>query len=437
MEKKKISPIQMSMVNPNAAGIDIGSKEHWVAVSPDRDENPVRSFSTFTEGLHSIVKWLKECEVTTIAMESTGVYWIPLFLILEEHGFEVFLVNASHTKNVSGRKTDEKDCMWIQKLHSFGLLSASFQPDLKTRELRSYVRHKKNLTQSAQVHVLRMQKALEQMNVKLHHVITDITGKSGRMILKAILKGERDGKILADMLLGRAKEKKEDTKKSLQGNWKDEHLFELRQSLELFEFYEQKILECELQIENIISQFGGGNSNIEQKDSKGNTINDLKGYLINIFGIDVTEIWGIKENTGIELLSEVGSNMGKWKSEKHFTSWLGLAPNNKITGGKTLSSKIPKKHNKAGQLFRMIAYSIQRSDHWLALFYKRIRAKGGPKTAIVATARKLAVIFYKAVSLKRPFIPLKREDYEEIFKTQKIKALEKQALKLGLLVTSG
>lgn len=221
MRKKKSSPIQMSIVNPNAAGIDIGSKEHWVAVSSNRDESPVRSFSAFTEGLHSIVDWLKRCRVTTIAMESTGVYWIPLFLILEEHGFEVFLVNASHIKNVSGRKTDEKDCMWIQKLHSFGLLSASYQPDLKTRELRSYVRHKKNLTQSAQVHVLRMQKALEQMNVKLHHVITDITGKSGRTILKGILEGERDGKVLASMLLGRAKDKKEDTIKSL-------HLFSTR-----------------------------------------------------------------------------------------------------------------------------------------------------------------------------------------------------------------
>jgi transposase len=434
MTKKKSSSIQMSIINPNAAGIDIGSKEHWVAVSADRDQSPVRSFSAFTEGLHSIATWLKKCEITTIAMESTGVYWIPLFLILEEYGFEVILVNATHIKNVSGRKTDEKDCMWIQKLHSFGLLCASYQPDLKTRELRSYVRHKKNLSQSAQVHVLRMQKALEQMNVKLHHVISDITGKSGRMILKAILNGQRDGKILADMLLGRAKEKKEDTKKSLQGNWKEEHLFELRQSLELFEFYEQKILECELQIEKIISDYSKSPDN--QSNHQGN-VNNLKDYLINIFGVDVTEIWGIKENMAIELLSELGVDMDKWKNEKHFTSWLGLAPNNKITGGKTISSKIPKKQNKAGQLFRMIAYSIQRSDHWLAMFYKRIRAKGGPKKAIVATARKLAIIFYKTVSLKRPFKPLKREDYEEIFKAQRIKSLEKQALKLGLLLTSG
>jgi transposase len=434
MAKQK-QTIEMLMVNPHAAGIDIGSKEHWVAVPPEHDSVCVRCFSAFTEDLHAIGAWLKQCKVTTVAMESTGIYWIPLFLILEEYGFEVVLVNASHVKNVSGRKTDEKDCQWIQKLHTCGLLSASYQPDAKTRELRSYVRHKKNLSQSAQVHVLRMQKALEQMNIKLHLVLSDITGKSGMAIVKAVLAGQYDPEQLCKLVDPRVKASREEIKKSLKGTWKQEHLFELRQSLELYEFYEQKLAECDRQIQKVIGSFSkeGGCNTTDKHDSE---ITNLKDYLKTIFGVDITEVWGIKEDMAIDLLSEIGIDMSKWKTDKHFTSWLGLCPNNKISGGKIISSKVKKSSNKAGQLFRMIAYAIQRSDHWLGSFYRKMRSKGGPKRAIVATARKLAVIFYKMVSTKQPFTPIRKEVYEQMYRTQKIKQLEKQALKLGLVLAS-
>ena len=437
-KEKKV--VEFAMLNPDAAGVDIGSKEHWVAVPEDRDEQPARRFGSFTEDLHAIAEWLKQCRITTIAMESTGVYWIPLFLILEEYGFEVYLVNAKHVKNVSGKKTDEKDCRWIQRLHSCGLLTASYQPDLKTRELRSYIRHKKNLVQSASTHVLRMQKAFEQMNVKLHHVITDITGKTGTEIVEAIIAGERDATKLVRFADGRIREsKKPDIIKSLQGNWREEHLFELKQSYELYQFYQLKIRECELQIEQLISQYQNpdngieGNTKLNNEEEKNGSITTQ--YLKMIFGVDVTEIWGIKENMAIEILSEVGVDMNKWPTEKHFVSWLGVAPNTKVSGGRTISSKIPKKQNRAGQLFRMIAYAIQRSDHWLAAFYRRIRAKGGPKKAIVATARKLATIFYKMVKNKEGFKPIDREAYDKQYKEQKIKWLEKQALKLGGTLT--
>lgn len=431
MSKKKNAPVEMQIVNPNAAGIDIGSKEHYVAVAPYLCEEAVRSFGCFTEDLHAIAKWLKECKVTSVAMESTGVYWIPLFLLLEEHGFEVCLVNAKHVKNVSGRKTDELDCQWIQKLHSFGLLTASYQPDLQTRSLRSYVRHRKNLIQSSQVHLLRMQKALEQMNIKIQHVITDITGKTGTAIIDAILSGQRDAAVLSNLIDARIRATKEEVKKSLEGNWHAAHLFELKQSRELWDFYRQKIADCTKEIESVISDVKS------QEPSEGDNpeISEPKEYLNFIYGVDVTKIWGIKDNTAIELLAEIGPDMSKWKTEKHFTSWLGLSPNNKISGGKIISSKTQRKQNKAGQLFRMIAYAIQRSDHWLAAFYRRIRAKGGPKKAIVATARKIAIIFYTMVSKKQAFNPLKKEDYENIFRQQKIKQLEKQAFKLGLVVT--
>lgn len=455
-KKKKV--VEFALLNPDAAGIDIGSKEHWVAVPEGRGEQPIRRFESFTEDLHLLAQWLKKCRITTVAMESTGVYWIPLFLILEEYGFEVYLVNARHVKNVSGKKTDEQDCRWIQRLHSCGLLNASFQPDLKTRELRSYIRHKKNLVQSASPHILRMQKAFEQMNIKLHHVITDITGKTGIEIVEAILAGERDATRLVKFAEGRIQESKmPDMIKSLQGNWREEHLFELKQSYELYRFYQLKIKECELEIERIVSKYlpssnckpkGEGEIGKKEEAEKGEMGRKDKTskrekkpesattqYLKMIFGVDVTAIFGIKENTAIEILSEVGVDMNKWPTEKHFVSWLGIAPNTKISGGRTISSKVPKKQNKAGALFRMIAYAIQRSDHWLGAFYRRIKAKGGPKKAIVATARKLAVIFYTMVKNKEAFKPIDIEVYDRHYKEQKIKYLKKQALKLGATIT--
>lgn len=438
MSSKK-NVVEFDLLNPDAAGIDIGSKEHYVCVPKGRDTHHVQKFGSFTQDLYAIAGWLTKCKVRTVAMESTGVYWIPLFLILEEHGFEVALINAKHVKNVSGKKTDEADCQWIQRLHSCGLLTASYQPDLLTRELRSYMRHKKNLSSSASTYILRMQKALEQMNVKLHHVITDITGKTGIDIIEAIIGGQRDATILAGFADGRIRaSKKEDIIKSLQANWRTEHLFELKQSYELYKFHIDKIQECDQMVLGLLKEYNMAKTDANEENNDHNTPNNPQTgtYLKNILGVDITKIWGIKESTAIELISEVGVDMTKWATEKQFVSWLGLAPNNKISGGRIISSRVLKKQNKAGQLFRMVAYAIQRSNHYLAAFYKRIRSKGGPKKAIVATARKLAVIFYKMIKNQIEFNPIEIDHYEQQYKLMKIKWLEKQASKLGMSVVS-
>lgn len=430
-----------TVLNPNAAGIDISSKGHHVAVSPDVTDHPVREFKAYTEDLYEIVAWLRSCKVDTVAMEATGIYWVSLFLILEEAGFEVLLVNAKHVKNVRGKKTDMKDAEWIRQLHSCGLLSASFQPDKFTRKLRTYMRHRKNLIEMSATHIRMMQKAFEQMNIKLQHVIADITGKSGRAIIQAILNGERNPENMLLLLDGRVKASHDDIKKSLQGVWKDEHIFELRQSYEMYEFYRIKITECDKEVEKLMeSQMTKKEPPAHTKKIRSNKNNlnfDASKILTEILGTDVTQIVGINDSSAIELISEIGTNMDKWSTAKNFTSWLNLAPNNRISGGKILSSKIPKKKNRAGQIFRMAAFAVQRSKHWLATFYHRIKSKGGTKKAITATARKIAVIFYTMVKNKAVFNPVPTENYYEMLKVQQLKRLKKQALKLGFVLAQG
>jgi len=433
-EKKNVFPV----LQPDAAGIDISSKEHFVAVNPARDDQPIRCFGSFTEDLYAIAEWLKKCHVNTIAMEATGIYWLSLFLVLEEAGFEVLLVNARHVKNVRGKKTDVSDAEWIRQLHSCGLLSASFQPDEFTRSLRSYMRHRKNLLQMAATHIMMMQKAMEQMNIKLQNVIADITGKSGMAIIDAILQGERNPENLVLLLDGRIKASRDIVKRSLQGVWKEENIFELQQSYEMYHLYRAKIKECDERIKNLIVQKSGPEQNINEpqkhhaKSNKNNLSFDAKQMLQQITGTDVTEIFGINDSNAIEILCETGFDMNKWPTEKHFTAWLNLAPNNKISGGKILSSKIPKKKNRAGQVFRLAAYAVQRSNNWLALFYHRIKSRAGVRKAITATARKIAVIFYKMIKDRIMFNPVSIENYAEDFKQRQIKKLQRQAKVLGL-----
>lgn len=432
MKAKKAFPI----IYPNAAGIDISSKEHYVAVNPDSSSKSIRAFGCFTEDLKAIADWLKECNVNTVAMEATGIYWVSLFLLLEDAGFEVVLVTAKHVKNVRGKKTDVSDAEWIRQLHSCGLLSASFQPDTFTRKLRTYMRHRKNLIEMSATHIRMMHKALEQMNVKLQHVIADITGKSGQEIIKAIIKGERKPEILASLCDGRIKaDKKEPIIKSLEGVWKEEHVFELEQSFTIFHMYHEKIKECDLQIEKHLREKSGmiknPNEKIKAKSNKNNLNFEAKEILQKITGTDLADIFGITSSNSIEIISEVGLDMNKWHSAKHFTSWLNLAPNNKISGGKILSSRIPKKKNHAGQIFKMAAFAVQRSKNWLAVFYHRIKAKKGAPKAIVATARKIAVIFYKLLKEKIKFSPIPIEKYADGFKQQQIKKLKRQAQTLG------
>jgi len=435
MNEKKGFPI----LYPNAAGIDISSKEHFVAVNPFENSTPIKSFGSFTEDLHSIAEFLKSSNVDTVAMEATGIYWISLFLVLEEAGFEVVLVNAKHVKNVRGKKTDMSDAEWIRQLHSCGLLSASFQPDKFTRTLRTYMRHRKNLIEMSATHIRMMHKALEQMNVKLQNVIADITGKSGQAIMEAIINGERDPHKLVTLCDNRIKEEKKPAIiKSLHGIWKAEHIFELKQSYEIYQYYQSQIKECDMQIEDILSVESGLGNNGNNKDylkrNKNNLSFDAQNMLEEITGVDLTKIYGITTTNAIGVISEVGLDMNKWPTAKHFTSWLNLAPNNKISGGKILSRKIPKKRNIANQIFKMAAFSVQRSKNWLALFYHRIKSKSGPSKAIVATARKIAIIFYKMMKEKVAFNPEPIETYTQTYKEQQIKRLKRRAKNLGLQI---
>ena len=434
---KRIS--QLAVINPTAAGIDVSDTEMMVAYPINSEQLEIRVFGCFTRDLHSIAKCLKENGTTTIAMESTGVYWVPLFLLLQEYGFEVYLVNAKHVKNVTGRKDDESDAEWIQKLHSCGLLSASFQPDNMERTLRSMVRHRKNLVQTSSTYLNRMQKALELMNIKLHTVISDIDGKTGLLIIEAILSGERNPEVLADLRDKRIKASREDIIKSLEGHWTTEHLFELRQCYKLYCTHRQMIEECESEIEKqLVEQIASKNGGIipdipkvkRKVSGKHKATFNLTAYLKEILGVDVTEVFGISELSALTILSEVGRDMSKWKTEHHFTSWLGLAPNTKISGGKVISSRIKKKKHYAGQSFRIAANSLYHSKSPLGDHYRRIKAKAGAAKAVVATARKLAIIYYKMVANKEAFNAKALEDYQQKYKEKKINQLKK---KLALL----
>ena len=441
-QAKKKSVVSMPIVNVDAAGIDVSANMHAVAVPIDRDTENVKQFGAFTEDLLAIATWLKRCQISTVAMESTGVYWKQLYLVLLDHGFEVSLVNAKHVKNVTGRKTDMDDAQWIQKLHSCGLLKSSFLPDAATENLRSLVRHRKRLLEDSAKYVLRMQKALELMNIKIHSVINDLMGKTGTAIIKAILQGEREPENFLQFVDGRIKADHETIKKSLTGNWHNEHLFILAENYELYTFIQKRIICCEGKIEECLQkQLAVHNEGIieavtnslqkaNKKKTKNQPLFNVKDYLIKIHGVDVTEIYGINEGTALEILSETG-NLSAWENEDKFVSWLNLCPNNKITGGKLISSMVMKrKAGNATQAFRAAANSVQRSDNWLGDYFRRMKAKGGNKYAIIAVARKLAIIYYKMVTEKQSFKPVNFDDYREKHKKARIAYLERQLAKL-------
>jgi transposase len=434
--KKQVKGKGFNLIHPDAAGIDVSSEDYFVAVPEDRDKYPVRKFGCFTQDLHDIAAWLKKCRITSVAMESTSVYWAQLFLVLQDNGFEVFLVNARQIKNVSGKKTDVEDCQWIQQLHSYGLLNNSYQPDSITRELRTYVRQRKNLTEDASKEVLRMQKALTLMNIKLDRVISDIMGKSGKSIIEAILKGEHDPKKLINLTDGRLKASKEDLLKSLEADWRREHLFSLKQRYDLYQYYQLKIIECDNQIEGLLSIY----PKEEQKNSSTGGFNPFKRkqykqktdftfdpliYLNEIYGIDITRIPGFSSVTAVTILSETGSDIkNKFPTKKQFLSWLNVVPNNKKTAGKILSSTVRKKKNKAGLSFRLAANALKSSKCPLGDYFRKIRSRDGHGRAIIATASKLASIFYTLVTTKTEF------NYDIYLKSHKIN-MEKQLNKLN------
>ena len=437
----------LKQINFNAAGIDIGSSEIYVCVPEGRDTEPVKHFGTFTCELNEISDWLKKCGVDTVAMESTGVYWVPLYEILESNGFKVYLVNARHVKNVPGRKTDTLDCQWLQQLHTYGLLSGSFHPEKEIAELRSLVRHRENLISYRSSHIQHMQKSLHLMNIQLDNVIGDITGYTGMKIIRDIVDGERNPKELASYRDPRCKKSEEDIAKSLEGNYKAEYIFQLKQSLDLYDYYGQLIKDCDLEIKKKYSQFTYKLTDEEQEKlaeivikriPKKNEPNfDLHGYLYKICGVDLTKIDGLNVLSVQTIISEIGVDMSKWPSEHHFTSWLGLCPYNDISGGKVLKTRTKKTKNKANKALRMAAQSLYRSKSALGAFYRRMKARLGPAKAITATAHKIARIIYSMLKSQTEYNDPGANYYEEKYKERAIKNLKRKASQLGLQIVEG
>jgi transposase len=435
----------LSCLNLNAAGVDIGATEIYVAVPGDRDPQAVRCFPTFTEDLHAAAAWLKACHIETVAMESTGVYWIPLFQILEARGFKVVLVNAHHVKNVPGRKSDVSDCQWLQYLHSVGLLRGSFRPEQAVCSVRSILRHRDSLVQMASSHVQHMQKALDQMNLQLHHVISDITGMTGIAILEAILAGERNPHTLAALRDRRIKASADTIAKSLVGDYRREHLFTLRQSLAAFRHYQELIAACDREIAQSLEEFESkldppvdsppaspSPSNDGSKPKASEPSFDLQTHLHRIFGVDLTQVPGINVLTAQTLLAEIGPDFSRFPSGPEFASWLGLCSDNRISGGKVLSVKTRKVKNRAATALRMAALSVHRSQSFLGHFYRRMRAKLGAPKAITATAHKLARILYHMVTTGHAYDETICAQ-NEVQNRQRMEArLRKQARDLGL-----
>ena len=365
----------LSPIHPNAAGLDVGSTFHVVAVPPDRDEQPVRSFQSFTGYLHRLADWLESVGITSVAMESTGVYWVPVFEILEARGFEVLLVNARDAKNVPGRKTDVNDAAWLQQLHQHGLLRASFRPRDGVARLRALLRHRERLVDYAASHIQHMQKALMLMNVQLHHVVSDITGVTGMRIIRSILDGMRDPKALAEHRDLRCKASSDTICQALNGNYRSEHVFALRQALQLYEFHQAKVAECDIEVEAALRDLNDDRSNPAEpmpkvRHAKGrNEPNfDVRAALYTFLGADLSQIHGFGPYTVLRLVGECGDDMSKWPSSKHFTSWLCLAPGNKISGGRVLSSKTRRSSSRAAALLRIAAVNIGKTHTALGSF---------------------------------------------------------------------
>ncbi len=431
---------QMQICHPDAAGIDIGATKHYVAVPSDRTKENVRSFGCFTEDLYELLYWLKECKVDTVAMESTSIYWIPLFKILEANGIEVYLVNAYKSKAVPGRKTDVQDCQWLQQLHTYGLLQASFQLDQKIKPLRTIIRHRDTKMRQSAVEVQRMQKCLTQMNIQLQNVISDITGESGMRILKAILSGERNPQNLAALCNARIKASSEVVMKSLEGTWDEDHLFVLKQCICTYEFYQNIITECDMEIEDLLNkmQKKQGAEQVPPSSKRSQTrkqtnipLFDMRSYLYKITGVDLTRIDGLSSYSCMVILSEIGTDMSRWPTAKHFTSWLGLCPRNKISGDRVISSRTSRTKNKASIMFRPVVQTLSHSKSAMGAYFRRLKARLGPQKACSAAARKLAELFYKMLRDKQSYNDPGEEQYMQRFKEKQVAILQKRAGIMG------
>ena len=439
MSKQRNKVVSLPVIEPNAAGIDVGATEIFVAVPADRDPEPIRCFPTFTVDLERLADWLQQCRIRTVAMESTGVYWIPLFQILEKRKIDVRLVNAHHVKNVPGRKTDVSDCQWIQHLHSVGLLRGSFRPDDEICALRSLWRHRDNLIQLATLHLQHMQKALDQMNLQLHHVISDLAGTTGLAIMDAILAGERNPQKLAQLRNRHIQASEETIMKSLVGAYREEHLFTLRQSLKSYRHYQELIQEVDLQVKQMLQRLPSRTA-AGEKPPKGEKIRrtpwrneppQLRSDLYRAFGVDLTEVPGINSLTAQMLLTEIGPNLSRFPTAAAFCSWLRLCPNPKISGGQVLSSRTQPTKNRAALALRMATQGLHRSDSYLGDYFRRMKARMGAPKAMTATAHKLARIVYHMVTTQQEYDATVFQQQEQRRRLQKSARLHAQARELG------
>jgi len=428
----------LTITHPNAAGIDIGSASHYVAVPPDRDDEPVREFPCFTADLNAIADWLTACRVDIVAMESTGVYWIPLFELLDARGFKVLLVNARHVKNVSGRKSDVLDCQWIQQLMTYGLLSGSFRPEDQICVLRSLWRQRDMLLKNQARSVQHMQKAMTQMNIQLANVISDVAGETGLRILRAILAGERDGYALATLKDVRIQASTEEIAKSLQGNWRSEHLFALKQALASFDFTGTQLTEVDQEIEDQLKSLETHEGKPGKPKRRGRGKNapkfDLRTHLFRMCGVDLTRIDGIDVTTALAVISETGTDMSRFPDDGHFASWMGLCPGTKITGGKVMSSKTKRCANRAAQALRLAAAALRTSQSALGAYFRRLCARMDKPKAITAAAHKLARLIYAMLTKGEEYMDQGQDYYEKRYRDSVVKNLTQRAAKLGLIL---
>jgi transposase len=431
-------PPQLQQVKGNAAAIDIGSTSHFVAVPEGRDSVSVREFGTFTADLHLLADWLEQCGVDTVVMESTGVYWVPVFELLEQRGFLVLLVDARKVKNVSGRKSDVLDCQWLQQLHTFGLLQGAFRPADQIVTLRSYLRQRAMLIRGASTHIQHMQKALQQMNLLLHQVVADITGLTGMTIIRAILQGERDPHVLAQHRDPRCKNSAEVIAKSLVGNYREEHLFALQQAVTLYDTYQNQLAALDQRIEAYLARLERVTDECpppapkrRQSPVHNQPRFDARTYLYQLTGVDLTRIDGIEAGSALALISEIGTDMSRWKSANHFVSWLGLCPGTKVSGGRVLSSKTKPTATRAAVILRTSAASLHHSQSALGAYYRRMAARIGKMQAVTATAHKLARIVYSMLKYGTEYCDAGQDYYERRYKERVLRNLQQRAKALG------
>jgi transposase len=438
---QQVNGASLPVLHLHAAGIDVGNAEHYVAVPPGCDPEPVRRFGSFTADLHRMAHWLESCGVQTVVMQATGVYWVALFEVLQSYGFQVQVVNAQHTKNLPGRKSDVQECQWLQKLHTFGLLNASFRPAEDIAVLRSYLRQRENLVTGASTCVQHMQKALTQMNLQLANVISDITGVTGMAILRAIVAGERDPQRLAALKHKQIRARGEDIARSLEGNWRPELIFVLAQNLDLYDFYLTQIGQCDRQIESHLNTLPSKSdvsthpmpaSRHHRKMRKHGPRFDLRQQLYRVTGVDLTQVDGFDVQTVQTIISEIGVDMNPWPSEHHFASWLGLCPSHCSSGGKVLKRGTRHVVNRAATALRIAAWNLLRSQSALGAKFRRLRTRLGAPKAITAMAHQLARLLYRMLKFGAAYVDKGIEHYEARYRHQRMQWLQKQAAVFNL-----